>query len=173
MNLVIRIRLRRSDLQPGGSMDGKTWYVDSSDLRAQFFENSYRSVNRCVDRRRKMFVKELIRDSHSNPFDSARQSVCISRCVDVPAVWVARIVARECLHQYRRILHGARHWTGVVQRPRKRNDPAYAYTTVRWLQTDDAAQRSRNSDRTTCIRTHRPKTHAERYCACRSSARTA
>src|SRR5262245_56137523 len=61
----------------------------------------------------------------------------------------------------------------MIKRPGERNDSTQTDAAIRWLQTNDAAQRGGNPNGTTGVGAHRSKAHTQSHSAGGSSTRSA
>src|SRR3954447_10190032 len=90
---------------------------------------------------------------------------------NIGAISVVGVVTSDGLQEYSRIRYRARDRPNVVQRQRKRDDTAQAYSSIRRLESDTPAEGGRFTDRSRRIGSDGAKAEFRGHSRCRSARR--
>src|SRR4030095_16896128 len=134
--LMVNVRFRAHDLIKDSSLFGSAWQIDVHQLCPEFLEGPQGMPKCILNFRIESFIEVDQRYTHVDVFDLSRQIL-------------QTIVAADRIQKDGNVLNGARHRSGMVKCPRQRDRSGETHTTVGRFQTDDAAHRSGNPNRTT------------------------
>src|SRR5262249_25612943 len=110
-------------------------------------------------------------DFHAADIPTKRGEIVIDR--GVTRSGIGGVVPGHGLEEIGTVLDRARHWAGVIERPRERQDPGTTRASVGRLEPDDAAERRRPTDRAAGVGTRRADHQTSRQSGARATARAA